>query len=359
MAPADPKAVKIGNRRRGALRPTGGLKALADVRKNDESLILGPAQQYVVDREARDLSRRQDIIHPSEMSHSDWCPKATYLRIKNIREGGEYVKEAFGFQSLNIFDHGHEVHDKWQKRLWKMGLLWGDWECQECDYYWTAQSPERCPVCKSGHLKYKEIPLDAEHKLLISGSADGGVPKHKTLLEFKTVGTGTLRIEEPKLLREHTHKTIDGKNLVDYEGLWRGITRPFSSHQKQGQTYLKICEILGLDFDKVTYIYESKFNQGTKEFVVKRRESIIEGVLESADEIRQALEFGGPPPKCPKNGCKHCDPNKESASDGEESAAPARRRGAPVSSPEDVSPTRRARSGLRRETARRRRTEAP
>lgn len=250
------------------------------------------------------------------MSHGDWCPRATYQRIKFIRAGGQFVKEAFAFQSLNIFQHGHEVHNKWQTWLWEMGELWGDWKCMSCKRRWTDQSPKNCPKCASGHLRYEEIPLDAEDALLISGSADGGVPRNQALMEFKTVGSGTLRFEAPKTLKANTHKTVDGKNLIDYEGLWRSITRPFPAHQRQGQIYLHICKLRGLDFDKVVYIYESKFNQGTKEFTVKYRESLITPLLDAAEDIRKALDSGGPPPKCPKNGCKHCEPNKEEGTDG-------------------------------------------
>jgi hypothetical protein len=341
MAPPDPKARKA---RRAGLRPTGGLKNLADAKKLDESLILGPTQKWVLAREGQDLSRRQDIIHPSEMSHGDWCPKATYLRIKNLREGGTFTKEAFGFQALNIFQHGHEVHHKWQTWLGQQGILWGRWACRSCEWEWTGMSCRPCPNCDSHWVVYEEIPLDGEEELLISGSADGGIPHHQALMEFKTVGAGTLRMEDPELVKAHTHKTVDGKQLIDYEGLWRGINRPFSSHQKQGQIYLHICALRGLNFDKVVYIYESKFHQGTKEFVVKRRQSLIEPLLDAATEIKDALDNGGPVPRCPAGGCKHCEPKSEGEHSGQENTpvddteprrrgSGARRTGAPVRRP--------------------------
>jgi rubrerythrin len=330
MAPPDPKARKA---RRSGIRPTGSLKVVADAKKYDESLILGPTQKWVLAREGQDLSRRQDIIHPSEMSHGDWCPLATYLRIKNLREGGTFTKEAFGFQALNIFQHGHEVHHKWQTWLAEQGILWGTWSCMMCEWQWQGMSGRSCPSCGNKWVTYDEIPLNAETELLISGSADGGVPEHQALMEFKTVGAGTLRMEDPELVKAHTHKTVDGKQLIDYEGLWRSINRPFSSHQKQGQIYLHICALRGLNFDKVAYIYESKFHQGTKEFVVKRRESLIAPLLDQAQQIKDALDNDGPVPKCPHGGCKHCTPKHEGESSGTESTTghdepvPSRRRG--------------------------------
>lgn len=343
MAPPDPKARKA---RRPGIRPTGSLKALADAKKFDESLILGPTQKWVLAREGQDLSRRQDIIHPSEMSHGDWCPKATYQRIKNLREGGTFTKEAFGFQALNIFQHGHEVHNKWQTWLWKQGILWGTWFCRSCGSQWQDIAPSRCVTCDGQDLRYDEIPLSAEAELLIVGSADGGVPDHNALMEFKTVGAGTLRIEEPELVKAHTHKTVDGKQLIDFEGLWRGINRPFSSHQKQGQIYLHICALRGLDFDRVVYIYESKFHQGTKEFVVKRRQSVIQRLLDSAAEIKEALDNGGPAPQCPKGGCKHCQPEHEGEPSGKESPS--------TDDEQEESPRRRGSAARRQGTAIRR-----
>lgn len=288
------------------------------------------------------------------MSHGDWCPKATYLRIKNLRAGGTYTKESFGFQSLNIFQHGHEVHHKWQNWLWELGRLWGSWFCHSCEITWQDTAPQACPSCGGKHLRYDEITLNAEKELLIAGSADGGVGH--SIMEFKTVGAGTLRFEEPELLKTHTHKTVDGKSLIDYEGLWRGITRPFSSHLRQGQIYLKIAEIRGLDVDHVVYIYESKFHQGTKEFIVKRRESIITPLLESAAEIKSALDEDGPIPACPKDGCKHCEPKKtEEKSSGEES--PATRRGTAERS--DKHPAKPVRRGTVRRGQTPRRTSRP
>lgn len=312
MAPPDPKARKRTAPRRNGIRVSGGLKSLADTRKYGESLILGPTQKYVLEKEGLDTSRRQDHIHPSEMSHADWCPKATYLRIKGVRAGSAHIKEAFGFQSLSIFQHGHEVHSKWQAWLWGQGILWGRWGCRSCGAEWDATSPQECSFCSSHDIVYREIPLDAEQENLIVGSADGGVLDHAALIEFKSVGTGTLRFEEPELLRAHTHKTVDGKNLIDYEGLWRGITHPFKSHQRQGQIYLWLAKYVGLDLDRVIFIYESKFHQGAKEFVVKRRESIIESVLDSAYDIKKALDDGGSTPTCPRGGCKQCEPEGES-----------------------------------------------
>ncbi|MFE6739770.1 hypothetical protein [Streptomyces tubercidicus] len=335
MASPDHKVRRAG---RGSARLSGGLKALADAKKFDDSPVLGPTQKYVLDKEARDHSRRQDIIHPSEMAHADWCPRATYRRIRSIRDGGVHRKESFGFQSLSIFQNGHEMHSKWQRWLWEQGVLWGHWLCNACERKHMATSPTSCFHCGSRDIQYGEVPLDAEEEALIVGSADGGVPGHTALMEFKTVGAGTVRFEDPELLRAHTHKTVDGKTLVDYEGLWRSINRPFSSHQRQGQIYLWICALRGLNFDKVIYIYESKFNQGVKEFVVKRRESIVYDVMKLADGVKDALDGGGPVPVCPKGGCKHCDPEGE----GNEAHTP--RRGVRASGA-DSRTSRRARPG--------------
>jgi hypothetical protein len=278
---------------------------MADTNKLTDSAILGPAQKHLLDKEARDHSRRQDIIHPSELVREDFCPLATYRRIKLLREGGSWDKPAFGFQTLNIFAHGNEIHHKWQTWLWEMGYLWGTWHCHSCDTWWTALSPRECPVCERRHLSYEEVELDLSEDLLISGSADGAIPHLKSLIEIKTVGAGTLRFENPELLAAHTHRTRAGKELVDYEGLWRGISVPFPAHLRQGQLYLYLAREMRLPYTQIIYIYESKMNQGTKEFTVQYRESTALPLIARADAVREALA-GGPPPACPHGGCKHC-----------------------------------------------------
>ncbi|APC46329.1 exonuclease [Streptomyces phage BRock] len=251
--------------------------------------------------------RRQDIIHPSEMAKKGWCPLGTYLRIKACREANNpYLKpkEYIGVQLLNIFDEGHYIHDKWQKRLWNMGELWGNWFCNHCGIRMTHQlAPEDCPQCSLGKvsLEYREIPLRAP-EYLIAGHADGGVPSKNALIEIKSVGAGTVRVSNPELYKKYS----EGQK-VDLPGLWKGIEEPFPDHVNQGQIYLRICEIMGLEYSRISFLYESKFNQGAKEFVVNYDKKHTDDLFESARQISRALEGLTDPPECPHNGCTDCE----------------------------------------------------
>jgi hypothetical protein len=254
---------------------------------------------------AKPSTRRQDIIHPSEMAKAGWCPRSTYLRIERCRALADpYWKhpESIGVQLLNIFDEGHYIHDKWQRRLWEMGDLGGQWQCQQCHGRMNAIAPRGCRICgaEKQFMVYKEIGLqDPEH--MIYGHADGGVPRLKSLIEIKSVGTGTARIEAPEIFKANS----SGQS-VDLPGLWKDIKEPFPSHIRQGQLYLYIAEKMGLDYTQIIFLYESKFNQGAKEFVVKYDYEVVKPLIEYAQQIVLAFD-ADMPVMCPFGSCKECE----------------------------------------------------
>lgn len=273
---------------------------------------MGDIQAHMLKQHSKPSTRRQDIIHPSEMAKASWCPLATYLRIARCRALGDpywKLSESIGVQLLNIFDEGHYIHDKWQKRLTNMGDLWGNWRCVACDYLIKDfyEYDDRCPSCKS-HVgyNYAEIPLKSP-RLLISGHADGGVPRLKSLIEIKSVGVGTARIEAPDIYKANS----EGQK-VDLQGLWKDIKEPFPSHIRQGQLYLYLwqqmekTEEIEVDFDRMIFLYESKFNQGAKEFVVNYDYEVVKPLIEYAEQIVAALD-SNEPINCPYGGCKECE----------------------------------------------------
>ncbi|MCZ0981901.1 hypothetical protein O1L60_31315 [Streptomyces diastatochromogenes] len=213
-----PRAIK-----RRAPIPTNLSDFLAEKRGASEENFLGTVRTHIVEKNKADDSRRQDIIHPSEMAKSDWCPKATFLRIST----GIHHKQSFGFQSLNIFDTGHESHRKWQLRAWDIGWLEGMFKCLNCFATWWAKSPEQCPACESKALEYAEVPLSAEATHLIAGHSDGMLTPARSLLEIKTVGEGTVRYEEPERLSKYKVKLPDGRDMVDLPAMWSSIKVPF------------------------------------------------------------------------------------------------------------------------------------
>lgn len=304
-------------------KPSGALADYMNAKKG--SILLGDVQAHMIKEHSKPSTRRQDVVHPSEVAKTGWCPRSTYLRIKACREASDpFLKapERIGVQLLNIFDEGHYIHDKWQKRLAAMGELWGNWQCQACESFMdNVLYPQQCFSCDSTFLTYKEIPMRVS-ELNISGHADGAVPRLDALIEIKSVGTGTARIEAPDIFKNNS----DG-SFIDLQNLWKDITEPFPSHIRQGQLYLWICSEMGLPFDKIIFIYESKFNQGAKEFVVKYDYEEVEDLVEDIRRITYALSGNGEdcsvcqsknlpypflcecddPIKCPFGSCKDCE----------------------------------------------------
>jgi hypothetical protein len=272
------------------------------------TVLLGDIQAHMMKEAAKPSTRRQNIIHPSEMAKTGWCPRATYERIRACREASDpFLKpsESYGVQLLNIFDEGHYIHDKWQKRLTAMDDLWGNWRCDECYEILKncTRYDERCPFCKSSvGYTYAEVPLRADD-YLIAGHADGAVPRLNALIEIKSVGVGTARIEAPEIYKAN----YEGQK-IDLQGLWKDIKEPFPSHIRQGQLYLALCNFMNLPFDNIIFLYESKFNQGAKEFQVKYDPAVSKPLFDHAESIVSALNGLTDPPNCPTLGCKDCTP---------------------------------------------------
>jgi CRISPR/Cas system-associated exonuclease Cas4 (RecB family) len=246
-----------------------------------------------------DTTRRWDIVHPSELSHQDkFCPRAVYLRIV----GGQVETDKFEFGRENIFAEGNDIHTRWQERLRKYTALWGDWTCVICQHVERdTLEPENgvynplrnVPDCAwfVGHIwRYAEITLDAEDDALLVGHADGGFDD--TLVEFKSVGLGTVRIEAPELYKRH--QLDDG--TMDLAGL------------NQGDIYLWICAQRGLPFTQISYVYESKWNQQAKEFLVQYDEKRSLRLVVQARDVMYAVQ-GRDEPECVKPGkCEMCKP---------------------------------------------------
>ncbi|MDJ0463171.1 hypothetical protein [Streptomyces sp. H27-C3] len=299
--------MKAPRTRRKTVAAPSSLDDLFTSRGKDKT-FLAEAKAYVVDKNANDDSRRQDIIHPSEVAKADWCPRATYLRI----ETGIHHKQKFAFQSLNIFDSGHEAHRKWQNRAWETGWLEGNFKCLNCEQVWWVKSPGTCDRCGSTALEYAEVPLRAISTHRMSGHADGLLTPIRKILEIKTVGEGTYRYENPQLLARHSHKDADGRPYVDVKGLWTDTRVPFPSHIRQVQIYIWLANrFMGLDVDGAEFIYESKMNQDVKSFTIKANFDVIADRIATCEEINQRLGKNDPP-ACPKEGCKECNAYEES-----------------------------------------------
>lgn len=282
--------------------------------KKSPNLLVGDIQQYAVKKSQEESDRRQDIIHPSEMAKEDWCPRQTTYRLRGVAPSD--TGQVFGYQMLTIFQEGHDIHSKWQTWLMEMGRLWGRYECPLCGHSDFGVGPLPCTECSPWAgapitMDYKEVPLDGEGPWMIAGHADGAVPDIDAFIEIKSIGLGTVRMEEPALVRNHTVKTVDGDSVVDYDSLFKAIKRPFKSHRKQAAIYLAIARHLGWPYKRMVFIYENKANQQVREFVVPFDEDLANELIDVAKDIKWAVEndvdlprpVGLTPDKKP---CKEC-----------------------------------------------------
>lgn len=237
--------------------------------------------------------RAADVLHPSDISQTGWCPRAGYFKLKNP-PAPEYLT----FRQRSIFEHGHTTHARYQSALADLGKLEGFWRCQTCGHKFYHQGRPVCRKCNGTAADYKELTL-ADPDLMISGHTDGLLFQERAILEIKTVGEGTVRYYAPQLHAAHTYE-VDGKQVVDLKGLWDSIRRPFSAHLRQGMTYAYLLRRRQrtAKVDKVAYLYESKMTQDVKEFVVKYDESLIDPILSGAEAIAKAVRGEGPIPAC-------------------------------------------------------------
>lgn len=261
------------------------LKRLKQSYKGSSGVLLPRIERHVMRSIKDDPERSTDYMHPSDMSHKDWCGRHDFYRITGVtpeRTG----KANPSFRMENVFAEGHTIHAKYQTWLWEMGVLVGMWNCRECGHRWFDKSPEHCQFCLSERINYIEYPLRRK-TVRIEGHADGAVQAEglNTLIEIKSIGIRTLAFEAPRLYNQY----LDGKSAED---IWFDINRPFPSHMRQGQLYLWMA---WPTYEQIVFIYESKFHQQTKEFVVSYNKSLIEPVLEVAREVTDALTTGHPP----------------------------------------------------------------
>lgn len=288
-------------------------------------LLLPAIRRHVMKKSMEPDDRRMDILHPSEMSKLTWCPRHDYYRIV-----GQYPANTSAmnsFRSESIFDYGHSVHRKWQGWLNELGILWGKWEClnDNCGVEFYGESPDHCELCGSTALRYREVPI-IDNAYLLEGHADGAIIKEKAIVEIKSIGLGTIRIEAPQL-----HQQFVDEQLSNDE-LWFRIHRPFSTHIRQAMLYLHFMrQRYGENnWDKLIFIYEWKANQDAKEFVVKYNKALIANTLVAMESVARAKDEGIPPERpawaspshrtcrdCPvKSTCyeRHSGPNQEDQS---------------------------------------------
>ncbi len=253
------------------------LKQLKSTYKTN-NLVVNAVERHVATREQTSF-RATNVIHPSEICKADVCHRKIYYTLTDTRKD-TVTESAVSFQLERVFAEGNDIHTKWQNWLWEMGKLYGEWACILCGAAWYGRSPERCISCGERRgLRYKEVPV-SDQKYLISGHADGLIDEG--LIEIKSVGVGTLRFEAPGFF----DKLESGEWTL--QETWNAIKRPFPTHIRQGMLYLH-CKGSAV-YDKMIFIYECKWNQAVKEFVVGYNEEIIAPILDACLDIKYAVE---------------------------------------------------------------------
>lgn len=286
------------NKAKPTVANKGAMKNVLAAKKTD-TIILGQIHTYMMAAAAEDDgSRDSSRLHPSEICKSQWCPRSSFFAISpkypDVKVNDpNYVLE-------NIYDEGHAIHTKWQRRLWEMGILRGTFSCLKCGGRFHATAPLACAECGAPKrfLHYAEISLANEEHMLV-GHTDGDLhigddPALDPLLEIKSIGIGTVRVEYPSLLFSHTHRVTleDGteRTMIDYDRLWADIKRPFPSHIRQGALY---CFMHGRT--SIVFLYECKWNQQVKEFRIVYKRQFIEAILDGALDVKYGLKTGRPP----------------------------------------------------------------
>ena len=245
------------------------IKRLKKSHRKDSGLV-GPLTRHVMRKQAQeDGERRSDCMHPSEMSKPDWCGRKSYYTITGAKTNK--VSEANpSFTMCNILTEGTNIHRKYQGWLWEMGVLSGHWKCLDCEHQWDTIAPEICPDCSGIRLRYAEVPLECE-EYLIGGHADGavhGLLEIDPLIEVKSIGIRTLAFEAPRLYQQY----LDG---TPADEIWFQINRPFRSHLRRAPGTCGWPSRWALPYEHMLFIYESKFNQRVKEFLVNYNPTLI------------------------------------------------------------------------------------
>lgn len=271
------------------IRPSA-LQRLKDTYKDGKGIIIPHLARHVMQQlGAAEPDLTQDYMHPSEMSKSDWCPRHDFYRISGTPTTKVSQRNP-SFTMENIFLEGHAIHRKYQTWLWEMGVLAGDWKCKTCGHRWGDVSPKVCQFCLSEAIHFVEVPL-RHNEYRVEGHADGAVHAswYRGLIEVKSIGIRSLAFEAPRLYNLYEQGT-------SADEIWFGIKRPFNTHMRQGQLYLWMAQPA---YDSIVFIYESKFHQRTKEFLVRYNKKLIEPILADAREVSHALKSGVEPQRPP------------------------------------------------------------
>lgn len=191
-------------------------------------------------------------------------------------------------QMQRIFDNGHYMHDRWRDYLVACGepAILGRWQCMN----WSAHKdpviygtdeklgilkPAKCP-CGSTKFRYVEVSFHDEETWW-GGSVDTIID----ITKWPNVKHGDYkRVED--IPNDERYFVIDYKSMNPYE--YKNLEKPKPEHITQMQVYLYLS---GLKNGK--FLYESKADQGVKEYLVRRDQAMIAVKREEAIRLKYQL----------------------------------------------------------------------
>lgn len=258
---------------------------LRDVYKNGEIFKNVSFSEEVLTRYFTHVANK--YVKNQDRNYSHWHPSAlgTCGR-KNIFDYYSYKNYAIdkrnyiAFRSIEIFENGHLVHHKLQKKLGEIRnpqILYGYWKCQACKHTTGLNSPpfgitnpRECEKCKCNNVIYEEVSMKND-EYNVAGNCDAIVKlsdKHEfQVIDFKTAGNYTWK------------ETVEGKNA------------PVNYHIVQVNAYMWL---LGINSGYI--IYENRDKLCHKEFFIKRDEYIVDRIKHQLKYQNYHIQNGTVPP---------------------------------------------------------------
>jgi len=194
--------------------------------------------------------------------------------------------------SQRIFDNGHSMHDRWRRYLRASGSMMGCWECMMCG--WRDGEKEKlgildptcCPKCVSDKLIYHEIGF-LDQETLWGGHVDTVLDvaifrKYQLNLAFNGNTPDNYEGFSPE-------KPEDKYLLVDFKTMnprqFNELQEPLPDHNTQMQIYLYLSD---LKYGK--FIYEDKWTQSVKEYLVVRDDNLLAVKKDEALRLKFIVE---------------------------------------------------------------------
>lgn len=200
-----------------------------------------------------------------------------------------------------IFDNGHSMHARWGRYLTETKSLMGRWECPFCNVTFGPNDPvtiedkhplgilrpDECLECKKNvPFIYHEMGFyDPEtwwggH---VDAVLDVDIFKEYQLNLVFNGKTPDQYAGQKTENREDKYLVVDFKTINPRQ--YQTLDEPMSDHRTQMQIYLYLSK---LKYGK--FIYEDKWTQNTKEFLVIRDDNLLAVKREEALKLQFILK---------------------------------------------------------------------